>query len=194
MNEYFLLFMGAAIVNNFVLTRFLGLCIFFGVSKNLSSSVSMGMAIISVMTLSSMIAWAINHFILIPLNLDFLKTIVFIMVIACFVQFLEMFVKKFVPTLYSVWGIYLLLVATNCIILGVPLINAESNYGFVKSTVNALGSGTGFAFALILMASLREKLQFSNVPKVLDDLGITFILAGLLALAFQGFNGMIPIQ
>jgi electron transport complex protein RnfA len=193
MSEYFILFMGAAIVNNFVLTRFLGLCIFFGVSKNLSASVSMGMAIISVMTLSSMIAWLINNFILIPLNLLFLKTIIFIIVIASFVQLLEMVIKKFVPTLYSVWGIYLLLVATNCIVLGVPLLNAEANYGFVKSIVNALGSGTGFAIALILMASLRERLQFSNIPKPLEDLGITFVLAGLLALAFQGFNGMIPM-
>jgi Na+-translocating ferredoxin:NAD+ oxidoreductase subunit A len=193
MNEYFLLFMGAAIVNNFVLTRFLGLCIFFGVSKNFHASVSMGMAIISVMTMSSMIAWVIDDFVLIPLKLTFLHTIVFVLVIACFVQLLEMIIKKYMPTLYSIWGIYLLLVATNCIVLGVPLINADAKYGFVKSTVNALGSGTGFAIALILMASLRDKLQYSNVPKSLDGLGVTFLLAGMLALAFQGFNGMIPL-
>lgn len=193
MSEYFILFMSAAIVNNFVLTRYLGLCIFFGVSKNVNSSLSMGMAIISVMTVSSMIAWAVNHFVLLPLGLQFLQTIMFVIIIACFVQLLEMVIKKFAPTLYGVWGIYLLLVATNCIVLGVPLINADSNFGFIKSTVNALGSGTGFAFALVLMASLRERLQMSKVPQVLEGLGITFILAGLLALAFQGFNGMIPL-
>ena len=115
------------------------------------------------------------------------------MVIAVFVQLLEMVIKKFMPTLYNVWGIYLLLVATNCVILGVPLINSEANFTFIKSTVNALGSGTGFAIALILFASLREKLQFSDVPKSLDGLPIAFILAGMLALAFQGFSGMIPL-
>lgn len=193
MSEYLLLFISAAVVNNFVLTRFLGLCIFFGVSKSLNSSLSMGMAIISVMTVSSMIAWAVNQLVLVPLHLTFLNTIMFVIIIACFVQLLEMVVKKFVPTLYGVWGIYLLLVATNCIVLGVPLINAEANYGFVKSTVNALGSSTGFAFALVLMASLRERMQLSNIPKPLEDLGISFVLAGLLALAFQGFNGMIPL-
>jgi len=193
MSEYFLLFMGAAIVNNFVLTRYLGLCIFFGVSENFHASSSMGLAIISIMTMSSMLTWVIEHFILLPLGLYFLKTIVFVVVIAVFVQLLEMVIKKFMPTLYNVWGIYLLLVATNCVILGVPLINSEANFTFLKSTVNALGSGTGFAIALILFASLREKLQFSDVPKSIEGLGIAFILAGMLALAFQGFSGMIPL-
>jgi len=193
MKEYFLLFVGAAIVNNFVLTRYLGLCIFFGVSKNFHASSSMGLAIISVITMSSMLTWVIEHFILIPLGVLFLKTIVFVVVIAVFVQLLEMVIKKFMPTLYNIWGIYLLLVATNCVILGVPLINSEAHFDFIKSTVNALGSGTGFAIALILFASLREKAQFSNIPKSLDGLGIAFILAGMLALAFQGFGGMIPL-
>ncbi|HOK93707.1 MAG TPA: Rnf-Nqr domain containing protein [Spirochaetota bacterium] len=193
MKEYFLLFVGAAIVNNFVLTRYLGLCIFFGVSKNFHASSSMGLAIISVITMSSMLTWVIEHFILIPLGVLFLKTIVFVVVIAVFVQLLEMVIKKFMPTLYNIWGIYLLLVATNCVILGVPLINSEAHFDFIKSTVNALGSGTGFAIALILFASLREKAQFSNIPKSLDGLAIAFILAGMLALAFQGFGGMIPL-
>jgi len=193
MKEYFLLFVGAAIVNNFVLSRYLGLCIFFGVSKNFHASSSMGLAIISVITMSSMLTWVIEHFILIPLGVLFLKTIVFVVVIAVFVQLLEMVIKKFMPTLYNIWGIYLLLVATNCVILGVPLINSEAHFDFIKSTVNALGSGTGFAIALILFASLREKAQFSNIPKSLEGLGIAFILAGMLALAFQGFGGMIPL-
>jgi electron transport complex protein RnfA len=192
--EYILLFLGAAVVNNFVLTRFLGLCIFFGVSKNFNASVSMGMAVISVMTMSSMIAWVISNAILVPLQLNFLNTIVFVIVIATFVQLLEMFIKKFVPTLYGVWGIYLLLVATNCVVLAVPLINADKHYDFITGTVNALGSSSGFALALILMSSLREKLQYARVPKVLEGLGVSFILAGLLALSFQGFSGMIPLE
>ncbi len=193
MSEYFIIFMSAAIVNNFVLTRFLGLCIFFGVSGSLNSSVSMGMAIISVMTASSVIAWLADHFILIPLNLAFLHTIVFVIIIACFVQVLEMVIKKYTPALYRAWGIYLLLVATNCIVLGVPLINSESNFSLLKSVINAVGSGTGFVLALVLMASLRERIQLSDIPEPLKNLGITFVLAGLLALAFQGFNGMIPL-
>jgi electron transport complex protein RnfA len=192
--EYILLFLGAAVVNNFVLTRFLGLCIFFGVSKNFNASVSMGMAVISVMTMSSMIAWGLNAGVLVPLGVPFLRTIVYVIVIATFVQLLEMFVKKFLPTLYGVWGIYLLLVATNCVVLGVPLINAEQNYDFFKSVVNALGSSCGFALAMILMSSIREKLQYAKVPSTLQGLGVAFILAGLLALAFQGFSGMIPLN
>lgn len=193
MGEYFTLFMSAVIVNNFVLTRFLGLCIFFGVSKNLNASVGMGMAVTSVMTLSSILAWVVYNFVLLPYNLVFLKTIVFVVLIASFVQLTEMIIKKHAPALYNMWGIYLVLIATNCIVLGVPLINAESNYNFAKSVVLAIGSGAGFALAIILMASLREKLQYADVPKTLDGLGIAFILAGILALSFFGFSGMIPL-
>ena len=130
MGEYFTLFMGAVIVNNFVLTRFLGLCIFFGVSKNLNASVGMGMAVTSVMTLSSILAWVVYNFVLLPYNLVFLKTVVFVVLIASFVQLTEMIIKKHAPALYNMWGIYLVLIATNCIVLGVPLINAESNFNF----------------------------------------------------------------
>lgn len=191
--EYFTLFMGAVIVNNFVLTRFLGLCIFFGVSKNLNASVGMGMAVTSVMTLSSMMAWAVYNFVLLPFHLTFLTTVVFVVLIASFVQLLEIVIKKFVPTLYNLWGIYLVLIATNCIVLAVPLIISESAYSFSRSVVFAIGSGVGFALAIILMASLREKLQYADVPKSIDGLGIAFILAGLLALSFFGFSGMIPL-
>lgn len=193
LTEYFLLFMGAAITNNFVLTRFLGLCIFFGVSKNLNASVGMGMAVTSVMTLSSILAWCVYNWVLLPLKLTFLTTVVFVLLIASFVQLLEIIIKRFAPTLYNLWGIYLVLIATNCIVLGVPLIMAESFYDFPKTVVFALGSGLGFALAIILMASLREKLQFADVPKPLQGLGIAFILAGMLALAFFGFSGMIPL-
>jgi Na+-translocating ferredoxin:NAD+ oxidoreductase subunit A len=191
-NEYFLLFMSAAIVNNYVLTRFLGLCIFFGVSKSFNASLSMGMAIVSVMSSSSMITWVINRFILVPFNVDFLRTIVFVIVIASFVQLMEIIVKRFLPGLYKIWGIYLLLVATNCIVLGVPLINAEENYNFISSLINSFGSGVGFSIALLLMAGIREKLEYADIPNSLRGLGVAFISAGFLALAFQGFNGMIP--
>ncbi|CEH34136.1 electron transport complex protein RnfA [Romboutsia lituseburensis] len=191
MKEYLILFISTVLVNNFVLTRFLGLCIFFGVSKNLSASVGMGMAVTSVMTLSSILAWVVLNFVLIPLNLVFLKTVVFVLLIASFVQLLELTIKKFAPTLYGMWGIYLLLIATNCVVLGVPLINADNNYTFMMSVVEALGSGIGFALAITLMASLREKLAYANVPKPLQGMGIAFILAGMLALSFLGFSGMI---
>jgi electron transport complex protein RnfA len=191
--EYLILFLSAVIVNNFVLTRFLGLCIFFGVSKNLNASIGMGMAVTSVMTLSSMLAWVVYHFILVPFNLTFLTTVVFVLLIASFVQLLEMIIKKQAPTLYSMWGIYLLLIATNCVVLGVPLLNADSNYTFTKSVIHAIGSGMGFALAIILMASLREKLRYADVPKSLEGLGIAFILAGMLALSFLGFSGMIAL-
>lgn len=193
MGEYFTLFMGAVVVNNFVLTRFLGLCIFFGVSKSLNASIGMGMAVTSVMTLSSILAWAVYNYVLLPFKLTFLTTVVFVVLIASFVQLLEMIIKKHAPALYNMWGIYLVLIATNCIVLGVPLLNAESNFTFAKSVVHAIGSGAGFALAIILMASLREKLQYADVPKSLQGLGIAFILAGMLALSFFGFSGMIPL-
>ncbi|MEA4805650.1 RnfABCDGE type electron transport complex subunit A [Acetobacterium wieringae] len=193
MMEYVTLFISAVIVNNFVLTKFLGLCIFFGVSKNLSASIGMGMAVTSVMTLSSMLAWVVYNFVLVPLNLTFMTTAVFVLLIASFVQLLEMVIKKQAPALYNMWGIYLLLIATNCVVLAVPLLNAESSFSFLKSVVYAVGSGLGFALAIILMASLREKLRLADVPKPLEGLGIAFILAGMLALAFTGFSGMITL-
>ena len=191
MNDYLTLFMASVVVNNFVLTRFLGLCIFFGVSKNLNASLGMGMAVTSVITLSSMLAWVVYKFVLAALGLQFLTTVVFVLLIAGFVQLLEMFIRRYAPTLYKMWGIYLLLVATNCVVLGVPLLNVESDYSFGMSLVQAIGSGVGFALAIVLMASLREKLRLADVPKPLEGLGIAFILAGCLALAFLGFSGMI---
>lgn len=193
MSDYLMLFASAVLVNNFVLTRFLGLCIFFGVSKNLNASVGMGMAVTAIMTLSTMLAWVVYNLVLAPLGLTVLKTIVFVLLIASFVQMLEMIIKKHAPTLYNMWGIYLLLIATNCVVLGVPLLNVDNSYGFVMSTVHALGSGMGFALAIILMASIREKLRYADVPKPLEGLGIAFIVAGMLSLAFLGFSGMIRI-
>lgn len=191
--EYLTVFISAVLVNNYVLTRFLGLCIFFGVSKSLDASIGMGMAVTSVMTLSSILAWLVYHFVLAPFGLTFLTTVVFVLLIASFVQLLEMIIKKYAPALYNMWGIYLLLIATNCIVLAVPILNAESGFSFLKSVVNAIGSGMGFALAIVLMASLREKLRLADVPKSLEGLGIAFILAGMLALSFLGFSGMIAL-
>ena len=190
MGEYLALFISAVVINNFVLTKFLGLCIFFGISKNLSASAGMGVAVTAVMTMSSILAWIVYNFILAPLGLTFLTTIVFVILTASFVQLLELIIKKEAPTLYNMWGIYLLLIATNCIVLAVPLLNVENSYSLLKSIVFAIGSGLGFALAIILMASLREKLAYANVPKPLEGIGIAFLLAGMLSLAFLGFSGM----
>ncbi len=193
MSEYLLLFAGTVLINNFVLTRFLGLCIFFGVSGSLNASIGMGMAVTSVITITSILAWLVYNFVLLPFHLTFLTTVVFVILIASFVQFLEIVIRRFAPTLYKMWGIYLLLIATNCVVLGVPLLNVESHFSFLKSIVHAVGSGIGFALAIILMASLREKLKLADVPKPLEGLGIAFILAGFLSLSFLGFSGMIKI-
>lgn len=188
--DYLALFISAVLINNFVLTKFLGLCIFFGISKNLSASVGMGMAVTSVMTMTSILAWLVYFFVLEPLRLQFLSTIVFVILTASFVQLLELIIKKQAPTLYNMWGIYLLLIATNCIVLAVPLLNVENHYTFLQSIVFSIGSGLGFALAIILMASIREKLAYADVPKPLQGLGVAFIVAGMLGLAFLGFSGM----
>ena len=188
--EYLTLFIGTVIVNNFVLSRFLGLCIFFGVSKNLNASLSMGMAVTAVMTLTAILSWFINTSILEPYHLTFLVTVVSVLLIAAFVQMLELIIKKSAPALYNIWGIYLLLIATNCTVLSVTFLNLEANFGLAKSIVHAIGAGVGFGLALVLMASLREKLRLADVPKSLEGLGVAFILAGMLALSFLGFSGM----
>ncbi|WP_423243030.1 electron transport complex protein RnfA [Clostridium fermenticellae] len=187
---YLSIFITSVLINNYVLTKFLGLCIFFGVSKSFDASVGMGMAVTSVLTMSSALAWVVYNFVLLPFHLEFLKTIVFVLLIASFVQLLELIIKKQAPALYNMWGIYLLLIATNCIVLSVPLLNVQNNYNFLESLVNAIASGLGFALAITLMSSLREKLNLADVPKPLQGLGVAFILAGMLALSFLGFSGM----
>lgn len=191
MGEYFTLFIGAVLINNFVLTKFLGLCIFFGVSKNLNASIGMGFAVTSVITMSTVLAWLLYNYVLMPLDLTFLRTISFVVLIASFVQLLEIVIKKMSPTLYNMWGIYLMLIATNCIVLSVPVISITNHYGFLENLVFAVGSGLGFALALVLMASCREKLDYAAVPEPLQGTPIAFIVAGMLALAFLGFSGMI---
>ena len=191
MGEYLTLFIGAVLINNFVLTKFLGLCIFFGVSKNLNASIGMGFAVTSVITLSTILAWLVYNFVLVPLDLTFLRTITFVVLIASFVQLLEIIIKKESPTLYNMWGIYLMLIATNCIVLSVPVLSVTNNYDFIENIVFAVGSGIGFALALILMASAREKLDFADVPAAMKGAPIAFVVAGMLSLAFLGFSGML---
>ncbi len=181
----------AILINNFVLSRFLGLCPFMGVSKKLSSAIGMGMAVIFVMTVASMFSWIIYNYILVPYNVTYLYTIVFILVIASLVQLVEMILQKFSPALYEALGIFLPLITTNCAILGVAVLNTiTEDYNFIESLVNGITSGIGFTLALVLMAGIREKLELANIPKPLEGLPIAFIAAGLMAIAFLGFSGL----
>jgi len=188
--ELLFLFIGAAVINNFVLNYFLGICPFIGVSKQLDTAFSMGMAVTFVMTLTAAITWPINHLILIPFGLPFLKYVAFILVIASLVQLVEMFVRKVSQPLYLALGIFLPLITTNCAILGLALFADLRGYTFVQSLVFALGAGVGFTLALTIMAGVREELEYAEVPEALKGPGITLIVAGLLALAFMGFAGL----
>ncbi|MDG5817006.1 RnfABCDGE type electron transport complex subunit A [Chitinispirillales bacterium ANBcel5] len=186
----------AVLVQNLVLARFLGLCPFLGVSKKLSSATGMGMAVIFVMTVASMFTWVIHNYILIPMDVAYLQTIVFILVIASLVQLLEMSLQKFSPALYEALGIFLPLITTNCAILGVAVLNTGINeftgnsFTFIESLVNGIASGVGFTLALVLMAGVREKLELANTPKALEGLPAAFLVGGLMALAFLGFSGL----
>lgn len=187
---------GAVFINNFVLSRFLGLCPFFGVSKKISSAAGMGGAVIFVMAIASSFTWVINQYILVKYDILYLQTIVFILVIAGLVQLVEMALQKYSPSLYDALGIFLPLITTNCAVLGVALLNTGVNqmtgttYSFIESVLNGVMSGVGFSLALILMAGIREKLEFAPVGKALEGLPIAFITAGLMALAFLGFAGL----
>ena len=192
-NKLFQLVVAASLINNFVFTRFLGLCIFFGVSKRMETAVGMSITFTSVMVISSALSWVVFKYIMIPLGLEFLKIIVFIGIIAAFVQSADTIMKKVSPTMYYKLGIYLALITTNCIILAVPLINAGEGYTFIESMAFGLGSGVGFALALIIMASIREKLELAEIPAPFKGLPISFIVAGLIALAFTGFSGLITL-
>ena len=189
--EYVIIFIGAALVNNFVLSYFLGICPFIGVSNKIDSAIGMGMAVTFVMTLTAIISWMINQYILIDLNLPFLKNVSFILVIASLVQLVEMFIKKMAPALYQALGIYLPLITTNCAILGLALFSVLREYDFVKNLFFGVGAGAGFTLALVIMAGIREELELADVPVPLQGAGITLITAGILSLAFTGFAGMI---
>ena len=195
-NEFtklFELFIAASLINNFVFTRFLGLCIFFGVSKKMETAVGMSITFTAVMMISASLSWIIFNFVMVPLDITFLKIIVFIGIIAGFVQASDTIMRKVAPGLYYKLGIYLALISTNCIILAVPLINAGEHYTFIQSLVFGLGSGIGFAIALIIMASIREKLELADVPAPFRGLPMAFVVTGLIALAFTGFSGLITL-
>ena len=191
--KLFELIIAASLVNNFVFTRFLGLCIFFGVSKKMETAVGMSITFGSVMVISAALIWLVYNMIMVPLELTFLKIIIFIGIVAAFVQSADTIMRKVSPGLYYKLGIYLALIATNCIIIAVPLINVGEGYNFIESISFGIGSGIGFGLALIIMASIREKLELANVPKVFQGTPISFITTGLLALAFTGFSGLITL-
>lgn len=191
--ELILIFLSAAIVNNFVLSYFLGICPFIGVSNKISSAFSMGMATTFVMSITAIVSWLIYHQILLPNNLDFLQYVSFILVIASLVQFVEMVIKKVSQPLYRALGIFLPLITTNCAILGLALFIVLKDYSFIESIFYGLGAGLGFTLAITLMAGIREELDLADVPESMKGVPITLITAGLLALAFMGFAGMITI-
>ncbi|RCK77839.1 MAG: Electron transport complex protein RnfA [Candidatus Ozemobacter sibiricus] len=184
------IFIIAIFIENFVLNQILGICPFVGVSNRLDSAVGMGLAVTFVMVLAGVVTWMIQHFFLAPFQLEYLQTLSFILVIASLVQFVEMVIRKTVPTLYQALGVYLPLITTNCAVLGVALLNVRKGYGLVESAVNSLGGGLGFFFALLLMAGIRERLEVADVPVAMRGAPITFITAGLLAIAFYGFAGL----
>jgi electron transport complex protein RnfA len=183
-------FLSSALIQNFVFTRYLGLCIFFGVSKKTDTAVGMGITFTAVMVFTAMFSWAVDTFVLRPLHLEFLQVLVFIGAVACVVQFLDTMLKKTHPVLHRGFGVYLMLITTNCIILAVPLLNAQAHASFGEALSLALGSGLGFALALFLMSCARERMELARVPKAFTGLPIAFALAGLFALAFMGFSGL----
>jgi len=189
--ELLAIFIAAILINNFVLHYFLGICPFLGVSKKLDSALSMGLAVTFVMTITSVVSWMINHWILIPYGLDYLQIVSFILVIAALVQLVEMFIRKISPPLYQALGIYLPLITTNCSIMGLALLAALKNYNFIEAVIFGLGSGLGFTLAIILMAGIREQLDLADIPQPLRGAGIALIVAGIMALGFLGFSGMI---
>ena len=191
MQSLILIAIGSAFVNNVVLSQFLGLCPFLGVSKKIKTATGMGVAVIFVITLSSMVTWVINRYILIPLNVTYLQTIVFILVIACLVQIVETVLKKFSPTLYNALGVYLPLITTNCAVLGVALTNVQSDYNFAASTINGFATAVGFTVAIVILAGIREKTEDNDIPKPFKGMPITLATAGLMAIAFFGFSGII---
>jgi Na+-translocating ferredoxin:NAD+ oxidoreductase subunit A len=190
--ELVLIFVNAMLVNNFVLSRFLGICGFLGVSKKRDASIGMGFAVLFVMVIASLGTWTVYNFLLAPNDLDYLKTVAFILVIAALVQFVEMVVKKISPALYDALGIYLPLITTNCAVLGVTFLNVQEDLSLSGSLTNAVGAALGFFLAIVLMASIREKLdRVSSVPRAFQGLPIALITAGLMAISFLGFQGLI---
>ena len=190
MGNFLLLMVSAILVNNILLIRFLGNCPFLGVSKSMDTATGMGMAVIFVLTLAGMITWIVHTYVLVPLNLEYLRTIAFILVIATLVQFVEMVIQKTAPPLYEALGIYLPLITTNCAVLGVAIINIDEGYDLITATFFSFASACGFALALVLMAGIRERFALVNIPKAFEGTAIGLVTAGLIALAFSGFAGL----
>jgi electron transport complex protein RnfA len=191
MSEYLLLLLGTALVNNVVLVKFLGLCPFMGVSKKMDSALGMGMATTFVLTLASAAAWLLEHWLLQPLGIAYLRILAYILVIAATVQFTEMVIRKVSPGLYQVLGIYLPLITTNCAVLGIALLNVQEKHGFMQSLLYGFGSALGFSLVLLLFAGLRERLALAQVPAAFAGAPIGFVVASLLSLAFMGFAGLV---
>lgn len=191
MKELLMIAIGSALVNNVVLSQFLGICPFLGVSRKVETAAGMGAAVIFVITLASFVTSVIDKVLLIPLHMTYLQTIVFILVIACLVQFVEMFLKKTMQSLYQALGVYLPLITTNCAVLGVALTNATKEYSILTSTVNGFAVATGFTISIILLAGIREKLEYNDISPALKGSPIVLVTAGLMAIAFCGFSGII---
>ena len=181
--------LNAILIENFIFSRFLGICPFLGVSKKTNTAVGMGLAVIFTMTLSSALTWCVYHFILVPAKLEYLNTIAFILVIAALVQFIEMFLQKKLPSLYSALGIYLPLITTNCAVLGVALLNITNEYNFLFSVVYGFMAGVGFLLAIVLLSLVRERIEYCDIPKPFQGFPIALIASGLLSIAFMGFGG-----
>ena len=191
MKELLLIAVGAAFVNNVVLSQFLGICPFLGVSKNVKTAGGMGGAVIFVITIASFVTSLIYKFILVPTHFEYLQTIVFILVIAALVQFVEMFLKKAMPPLYNSLGVYLPLITTNCAVLGVALTNVQKEYNVLQGTVNGFATAVGFTISIVLMAGIREKIAYNDIPKSFQGFPTVLLTAGLMAIAFFGFSGLI---
>lgn len=192
MAEYLLLILGTVLVNNVVLVKFLGLCPFMGVSNKVDTALGMGMATTFVLTLATAAGWILEHALLQPLDIAYMRIMTFILVIAAVVQFTEMVIRKISPTLYQVLGIFLPLITTNCAVLGVALLNIQEDHGFMQSVLYGFGSAAGFTLVMVLFAGLRERMALSNVPGTFSGAPISFITAGLLSMAFMGFAGLVP--
>ncbi len=197
LSSYITIIISTVFINNFILSRFLGLCSFIGVSKNTGPALSMGVAVTFVTTMASIISWLVYYFILAPYHLEYLRTISFILVIASFVQFTEIVIQKRSPALYKIFGIYLPLITVNCAVFGVAILNTDVFFlggravagSFLKSTLQGFGAGLGYTLAMFLMSTIRERLEYADVPRSLKDIPITFIIASLMSMAFLGFSG-----
>ena len=186
-----LILLSSILVNNYVLSRILGICPFIGVSKRVETALGMGFAVTFVMALASVICWIVQYSLLVPFGIEYLQTIVFILVIAALVQLVEMALQKMVPSLYQALGIYLPLITTNCAVLGVAILNIDEGYNLIQTLVNGTGGALGFMLAIVLFAGIRERMELSNIPEPLKDFPIALISSGLMSLAFLGFQGLV---